>query len=283
MCLTIAVISSFMFSTLTVNAAPPLALLLEAPDAVKLIGEYLGLIESLNSKVERLLDADHKTAVSLLEQAKTNPEKAGNLVQDARIYFTRAAAIQSDSTEESRRHKRALALLGLWACCRHTGDESNAAMTMQEIAGISVTPSIGLLARYRLQTRLSGSVVPSFADLRNFNEEYDSLLSMIEAAYQKYQTTLNDQDRPSIVGKWSDEWGNSREFFADGTLKDVATFGTLGGKYQLLEDQRVKIETDGLFYGTNTLIYSYRILPRVLDLRLDNNEIAISIRFRRSD
>jgi hypothetical protein len=182
-----------------------IGLLLEAPSAIKLVGEYLGIIESLESKTERLLDADMKTAVSLFEQAQANQQQAGELIKDARIYFTRAAAIQDNSMDEGRRHKRALALLGLWACCEATSDQPNAKLAMKKIMEIPSTPSAGMVTKYmawnhptvKRWTGRSFSLLPrllpelpptpTVQELRAFNKDYDQLIAIQIAVKEKSQ------------------------------------------------------------------------------------------------
>lgn len=176
-------------------ALDPLTVLLEAGPAMELIAEYLGLIESLDSKVDRLLDADLKTAVALLQQARANPPKAGHLIHEARIFFTRAASIESGSADEARRHKRAVALLGLWSCCQADGDTINADAALKDIDSIPETPSPALIVGYnntpaKIATKLINPFMldltpPTTQDYRAFSKDFDSLLAIKESVRKK--------------------------------------------------------------------------------------------------
>jgi tetratricopeptide (TPR) repeat protein len=211
-----------LFRPTTLFAQDSVSLLLESPNAIKIVAEYLGIIESLDSKVDRLLDADMKTAVALLEQAKANPSKAGELLKDARIFFTRAAEIQSDSMSTSRRNKRALALLGLWSCCQAVGDPPNANLALKKITEIprelewftkelikTERSALGVLVDHAVMQTLTGgadnklsgiayyldvSVITyrNIDDYRKADRDYDSLLKIQDQVAKKLR---KDEER----------------------------------------------------------------------------------------
>ena len=180
----------FFLSQKVASAQDPVGLLFAAPDAIKLISEYLGIIESLDSKFERLLDADLKTAISLFEQARANPDKSADFVRSARIYYTRAAEVQADSMDESRRHKRAVALLGLYACCKAESDNPNAERALRKISEIPSKSSFSLQLKYELRPANLAvraiTLVPlkfpvTEQDLRDFSDSFDRFLSIQES------------------------------------------------------------------------------------------------------
>ncbi|MGV2333397.1 MAG UNVERIFIED_CONTAM: hypothetical protein LVR18_04455 [Planctomycetaceae bacterium] len=138
-------------STRIAVAAGPSQSAVGRPAGIEMIGEYLGIIESMDAKFERLIDADLKTAVALFEQAKASPNKSAELIHSARIYYTRAAEIQSDSMDEDRRHKRAIALLGLFACCKVEQDNANAERALRKISEIPTGTSVSFRIKCELQ------------------------------------------------------------------------------------------------------------------------------------
>lgn len=186
-------LSVWLFLTARISVAQdPVSLLLAAPAGIEMIGEYLGIIESMDAKFERLIDADLKTAVALFEQAKASRNKSAELIHSARIYYTRAAEIQSDSMDEDRRHKRAIALLGLFACCKVEQDNANAERALRKISEIPTGISLSLHLKCELQR--PGTYHPAFkvfqkqlteADYRKYSPAYDSLRSI--------QATVNQQ------------------------------------------------------------------------------------------
>jgi hypothetical protein len=173
-------------------AQDPVSLLLAAPAGIEMIGEYLGIIESMDAKFERLIDADLKTAVALFEQAKASPTKSAELIHSARIYYTRAAEIQSDSMDEDRRHKRAIALLGLFACCKVEQDNANAERALRKISEIPAGASVSF--KIKCELKRPGTYHPLLQvfqkqlteeDYRKYSPAYDSLRSI--------QATVNQQ------------------------------------------------------------------------------------------
>ncbi len=187
----------------TSTARADISGLFDAVSAAKMLAEYLGIIESLDAKVDSLLDLDLKTAVSLFEQAKRNPEKAGEFMRDARVHFTRAEAAHSGSNEESRRCKRVTALLGLWACCKAVGDEPNAEDALIKIVSTSTIPSPGLAAGYALTTRLKWGVLATFDDpttakLRKYSASYDALIEIVDQTELRLFKMQQANTRPSF-------------------------------------------------------------------------------------
>lgn len=66
---------------------------------------------------------------------------------------------------------------------------------------------------------------------------------------------------PGIVGTWQSDANsaNTIEFFPDGTLRETAPLKTSNGKYVLLDGSRVKMEIDGVLWGTNVIVWKYAV------------------------
>ncbi|MFM7038952.1 MAG: hypothetical protein ACKO2L_14660 [Planctomycetaceae bacterium] len=200
----LAVLSSLsvwlLLSVRMAAAQDPVSLLLAAPAGIEMISEYLGIIESMDAKFERLIDADLKTAVALFEQAKASPNKSAELIHSARIYYTRAAEIQSDSMDEDRRHKRALALLGLFACCKVEQDNANAERALRKISEIPKGVSVSF--KIKCELKRPGTYHPVFQffqkqlteeDYRKASPAYNSLLSIQETVNQQLAKLTQEQ------------------------------------------------------------------------------------------
>ncbi|MBI1249124.1 hypothetical protein GC197_14935 [bacterium] len=187
--------------------AQGLELLLAAPGAVNMLKEYVGIVESMDSKVDRLTRADLKTSWHLLRQAKNNPAQSHELIKEARVHFTRAIAIESDATDEASRHRHALALLGLWMCCEIENDKVNANDSLKSILKISSKPSTALTVRYNsaavpvsipataimnliingeAESKVRGKEMNE-ANLRLFDADFDGLLSIQSAVRKKLE------------------------------------------------------------------------------------------------
>lgn len=87
---------------------------------------------------------------------------------------------------------------------------------------------------------------------------------------------------PSIVGKWQLDTSSSNtiEFFPDGTLRESALLRTSNGKYTLLDGGRLKMETEGILWGTNVSTWKYTINGDKLTMTMENG-LAISLNWTR--
>ena len=86
--------------------------------------------------------------------------------------------------------------------------------------------------------------------------------------------------KPSVVGKWQGEGGNTLEFFPDGTLQDVAALNTSDGTYVVLDGNRLKTEIEGVLWGTNVNTWTYQIDGDVLTLTTEGG-VGLTIKFNR--
>ena len=86
--------------------------------------------------------------------------------------------------------------------------------------------------------------------------------------------------KPSLVGKWEGEGGNTLEFFPDGTLQDVSLLNTSDGTYVVLEGNRLKTEIDGVLWGTNVNTWAYNIDGDVLTLTTEGG-VGLTMKFKR--
>lgn len=88
---------------------------------------------------------------------------------------------------------------------------------------------------------------------------------------------------PSIVGKWELDGtpSNKMEFFPDGTLRETALLNTSNGKYTLLDGNRMKMEIDGILWGTNVTTFKYSIEGDKLTMTGEEG-LSVTLNWRRS-
>ena len=86
--------------------------------------------------------------------------------------------------------------------------------------------------------------------------------------------------KPSIVGKWKAEAGNTIEFFPDGTLKDTALLNTSDGTYVLLDGNRLKTDIEGVLWGSTVTTWKYSVNGNTLTLSTEGG-VGVSIEFTR--
>jgi hypothetical protein len=74
-------------------------------------------------------------------------------------------------------------------------------------------------------------------------------------------------DKEDIVGRWDcPQNGQYLRFNADGTFKLVTTFWTVEGKYRLLDDGFLELDTPGLIYGRNKVEFKYKLSKDALEV-----------------
>lgn len=89
---------------------------------------------------------------------------------------------------------------------------------------------------------------------------------------------------PSIVGKWQSDSNSSNtiEFFPDGTLREIAVLKTTDGKYVLMDESRMKMETDGILWGTNISTWKYSISGSKLAMTTEGS-VGITLNWTRAN
>jgi hypothetical protein len=77
-------------------------------------------------------------------------------------------------------------------------------------------------------------------------------------------------DKEDIVGRWDHPTVESNyvRFYADGTFKSVALLDTAVGKYRLLGDGVIELDTPGIIYGRNQVEIKYRLSGDTLELKV---------------
>jgi tetratricopeptide (TPR) repeat protein len=104
-------------------------LVAKLPIIIDSINAYLGLVESLDSKVKKLLHSELNSAIRFYDQASKaqKQEQSIQLINDARVCFTKAL----DLEEEER---LATTYIGLAVCQAQLEDWRNAQATLEEFA-----------------------------------------------------------------------------------------------------------------------------------------------------
>jgi hypothetical protein len=106
-----------------------IGLLFTAIDVTKSLAEYLELVESLGSKIDRIMNSEFDAAQRELEQASRSIDEAPNLLRSARSKFNRAASLE-------RGQRLALTYVGLALCHHHLQDEANTRAALQDLLAV---------------------------------------------------------------------------------------------------------------------------------------------------
>jgi tetratricopeptide (TPR) repeat protein len=95
----------------------------------KCIGEYLGIVESINSKIDRLSQSEFEAGIRALNQAGKSSSEQKVLLREARSRLNKAISLETNE-------RLALAYLGLSLCHYHLKDYSNAKDALQDLLNI---------------------------------------------------------------------------------------------------------------------------------------------------
>ena len=101
---------------------------LQGAGTTKDIAKFLGLIESVDTKVDKLLEVDLKAGLSQLKDAEGSltEDERKTLLRDARCSFERASHLEKGANQ-------VVALLGLSCCHAWLGDVRNSARALERI------------------------------------------------------------------------------------------------------------------------------------------------------
>lgn len=102
-----------------------LGLLIEGVSLAKSLAELLGILESIDSKVDRLIESELKTGMLELQQAVHSDTEGTELVRSARGRFNKAITLETG-------HKRCLSYIGLAVCHSYLNDLTNARNALED-------------------------------------------------------------------------------------------------------------------------------------------------------
>ena len=104
-------------------------LVFKSVSIAKCIGEYLGIMESINFKIDRLTQSEFEAGIRALNQASKSSSEQKVLLRESRSRFNKAISLETNE-------RLALAYLGLSLCHYHLKDYSNAKDALQDLLNI---------------------------------------------------------------------------------------------------------------------------------------------------
>jgi hypothetical protein len=112
-------------------------LIFSAADAAKSVAAMLGVIDSLEAKVDRLARSELDAGFRTLDQACVAAGERDGLLREARGCFNKAVGLEGG-------FRRGLALLGCAVCHHHLGDAANCRRCLDEL--VRLPPAVGVAA-----------------------------------------------------------------------------------------------------------------------------------------
>ncbi len=92
----------------------------------KCLAEYVGIIESISSKIDRLAQAEFEAGIRALNQAAKSEKEQSSLLREARNRFNKAISLEKEE-------RLALSYLGLALCHYHLGDYENTRDSLRDL------------------------------------------------------------------------------------------------------------------------------------------------------
>lgn len=102
-------------------------LIFKAPDLIKSTAAMLGLVESVDSKIDKMLKKDFNNGIRLLNELRLADKRHEFILEQA--YTSFQGAINNE-----RGKRKAIAYIGLAFCQYQLGEKKIAASTLQEFA-----------------------------------------------------------------------------------------------------------------------------------------------------
>ena len=112
---------------------PSLGLMMEGVSLAKSIAELMGVLESIDTKIDRLIESELKTGILELQQAANSVSEKTELLRSARQRFNKAITLETG-------YRLCLAYVGVAICHSFLADHANARKALED--SLAVTTDI---------------------------------------------------------------------------------------------------------------------------------------------
>jgi tRNA nucleotidyltransferase/poly(A) polymerase len=109
---------------------PSLGLMMEGVSLAKSIAEFFGVLDSIDSKVDRLIESELKTGILELQQAANSASEKTELLRSARQRFNKAISLETG-------YKLCLAHVGVAICHSFLADHANARKALEDALAVT--------------------------------------------------------------------------------------------------------------------------------------------------
>ena len=168
------------------NASTVVPLLFETPDIIKTAAVLIGLVESVDQKVDKLLKKDFNVGLRTLNELKNAKTQHEYLLRKGWDNFQ--AAINNETGK-----RKAMAYLCLAYCQHRMGEKKIAYSTLKEFTNWEYQDPAGRVKRGALKLRKGGALIGkavSFLDQKGRLSKFNALVS--EERIEKSLQGLNN-------------------------------------------------------------------------------------------
>ncbi len=114
-----------------------IGLIFTALGAAKSVAEFVGILDSIEAKIDRLVQSELNAGLRALEQAARATAEQVPLLREARGCFNRAVSLEMG-------YRQVVALLGLSLCHHRLDDKPNSTKALEEILEINPVTTLKL-------------------------------------------------------------------------------------------------------------------------------------------
>lgn len=104
-------------------------------DISKKITEYLGIVETLDAKLDKIQTSDFDVGVRALTQANRSNSESSSLIRQARSSFNKAISLEVNE-------RLVLSYLGLELCHKYLGDEANYLDALHSVMDVKLSKNL---------------------------------------------------------------------------------------------------------------------------------------------
>jgi hypothetical protein len=166
------------------------------------VARLLGIVQSLEAKVDRLISSELNAGYRNLEQAYISQNETLTLLREARNSFSKAIDLETGL-------RQGLALIGLALCHYHLDDDNNYQAALEELVSLPPAISEWSVVASTLRRRLPGSRYEAISGLFSAaarqswkNEQRDYLSSVVMSAVLSNPEAKALLDLQQEVGKF---------------------------------------------------------------------------------
>jgi hypothetical protein len=112
-----------------------IGLIFSAAGAAKSVAELLKIIDSMEAKLDRLVQSELNSGLRNIDQASRSEGEQVHLLREARNCFNRAVGLETG-------YRKGMSLIGCAMCHHLLGDEANCRRSLEEL--VELPPAVGV-------------------------------------------------------------------------------------------------------------------------------------------
>lgn len=170
-----------------------IAVIFTAIEVAQSIAEFAGILDSVEAKVNRLVQSELNAGLRTLEQAALGTSEQVSLLREARGCFNKAVTLEMG-------YRRVVALLGLSLCHHWLGDKPNCTRALEEILEINPVTTLKVItAAGRRQIRESIRESNPFTLSKRLKQRKEEMKKEIAAGKGFFQRSLSSFGRDPMI------------------------------------------------------------------------------------